>query len=221
MNVKYIVELLDEERRELESLIRAGRHSARRVKRAQILLAAERGESDEAIAAGSRAGTSTVYRTKRRFVEEGFEAALSEQPRTGRERKLNGKDEALLVALACSTPPEGCARWTLELLAGEFVQRTEHQAVSRETVRRRLKEQQLKPWQKKMWCIPTVDTEYVARMEDVLALYTATPDPARPVVCFDETPVQLIGETRVAVPMRPGQPARVDYEYRRNGTANL
>ena len=72
-----------------------------------------------------------------------------------------------------------------------------------------------------MWCIPRVDAEYVARMEDVLDLYSEAPDPCCPVVCFDETPVQLIGETRIPWPVQPGKPARIDYEYRRRGTANL
>ena len=78
-----------------------------------------------------------------------------------------------------------------------------------------------KPWQKDMWCIPKVDAEYVARMEDVLDLYAEEPDPKRPVVCFDESPTQLIGETRQPIPAAPGRPQRFDYEYRRNGTVNL
>ena len=98
---------------------------------------------------------------------------------------------------------------------------TEHDALSRETVRRRLAENHLKPWRKDMWCIPKVDAEYVARMEDVLDLYGEEPDPARPVVCFDESPNQLIGEVRAPIPAAPGQPERYDYEYRRNGTLNL
>jgi len=72
-----------------------------------------------------------------------------------------------------------------------------------------------------MWCVPHVDGEYVARMEDVLDLYADEPDAQRPVVCFDESPIQLIGETRQPIPPEPGQPERYDYEYRRNGTANL
>jgi transposase len=88
-------------------------------------------------------GGSTVYRTKRRFVLGNLEAALSEEPRPGAERKLSGKEEALLVATACSRPPEGRARWTLGLLAGELVQLTEHGSISRETVRRRLAENDL------------------------------------------------------------------------------
>jgi hypothetical protein len=107
----------------------------------------------------------------------------------------------------------------LELLAGELVKLTAHESVSRETVRRRLAENDLKPWRKDMWCIPQVDAEYVARMEDVLDLYAQQPDPNRPMVCFDESPVQLIGEVRPRIPARPGQLERYDCEYKRNGTA--
>ena len=88
-------------------------------------------------------------------------------------------------------------------------------------MRRRLAENDLKPWRKDMWCIPQVDADYVARMEDVLDLYAEAPDPKRPVVCFDESPIQLIGEVRQPIPAKPGQIERYDCEYRRNGTANL
>ena len=94
-------------------------------------------------------------------------------------------------------------------------------SLSRETVRRRLAEDDLKPWRRDMWCIPQVDGAYVARMEDVLDLYAEDADPKRPVVCFDESPTQLIGEVREPIPAEPGQPERYDCEYRRNGTANL
>ena len=140
MEARYIVELTDEEREGLRELVSGGKTRVRKLKRAQILLAAEQGEMDAVISSTVAVGTSTVYRTKRRFVEHGLEAALSEESRPGRERKLRGDEEALLVAMVCSTPPEGRARWTLELLAGEFVRRTEHETISRETVRRRLAE---------------------------------------------------------------------------------
>ena len=221
MNVRYRVELSHAERTELRALLSGGKQEARKLKRAQILLAADAGASDEAIAASVGVGGSTVYRTKRRFVLGNLEAALSEEPRPGADRKLSGKEEALLVATACSNPPEGRARWTLELLADELVRLTEHGSLSRETVRRRLAENHLKPWRKDMWCIPQVDGEYVARMEDVLDLYAEPPDSKRPVVCFDESPVQLIGETRQPIPAMPGQLERYDCEYKRNGTANL
>ena len=231
MNVRYRVELSQAERDELTTMLSKGKRAARKLKRAQILLAADAGRSDEEIARTVAVGGSTVYRTKRRFVEESMEDALSEEPRPGAARKLSGKEEALLVATACSRPPEGRARWTIELLAGEMVRLTEHQSLSRETVRRRLAENALKPWREKMWCVPQVNGEYVARMEEVLDLYAEAPDPTRPVVCFDESSIQLIGEVREAIPPKPcqreaippkpGQPARYDYEYRRNGTVNL
>ena len=221
MNVRYRVELSQAERDELAALLSGGKHSVRKLKRAQILLAADAGESDAAVAASLRVGGSTVYRTKRRFVLGNLAAALSEEPRPGAARKLSGKEEALLVATACSSPPAGRARWTLELLAGELLKLTAHDSLSRETVRRRLAENDLKPWRKDMWCIPQVDGEFVARMEDVLDLYAEPPDAKRPVVCFDESPTQLIGEVRQSIPARPGQLERYDCEYKRNGTANL
>ena len=221
MNVRYRVELSQTERDALAALLSGGKHSVRKLKRAQILLAADAGESDAAVAASLRVGGSTVYRTKRRFVLGNLAAALSEEPRPGAARKLSGKEEALLVATACSSPPAGRARWTLELLAGELVKLTAHDSLSRETVRRRLAENDLKPWRKDMWCIPQVDGEFVARMEDVLDLYAEPPDAKRPVVCFDESPTQLIGEVRQSIPARPGQLERYDCEYKRNGTANL
>jgi transposase len=221
MNVRYRVELNQEERDQLTALLSGGKHAVRKLKRAQILLAADAGASDEAIAISVAVGGSTVSRTKRRFVDGNLEAALSEEPRRGADRKLSANEEALLVATACSSPPEGRARWTLELLAGAMVKLTEHEGLSRETVRRRLAENDLKPWRKDMWCIPQVDGTYIARMEDVLDLYAEAPDPKRPVVCFDESPTQLIGEVSQPVPARPGQLERYDYEYRRNGTVNL
>ena len=221
MAIRYRVELSEAERGELQAMLGVGKHAARKLKRAQILLAADAGMPDETITRSLAVGGSTVYRTKRRFVEGNLGRALNEEPRPGAARKLSGHEEALLVATACSSPPEGRARWTLELLAGEMLRLTEHQRLSRETVRRRLAENALKPWRQKRWCVPRVDGEYVARMEDVLDLYAEPPDPKRPVVCFDESPTQLIGEARQPLPPKPGQVARYDYEYRRNGTANL
>jgi len=221
MNVRYVVELTGDERQELDGIVAGGCERARKVKRAQILLAADKGFTDASIADTVSAGTSTIYRTKRRYVEGGLDHALHDKQRPGAHRKLTGKQEALLVALACSKPPEGRARWTMELLAGELVRFTEHDGVSGETVLPRLKEKKIKPWQRRMWCIPKVDAEYVARMEDVLELYAEDAPETDPVVCFDETPVQLIGETRVPIPATPGQTERVDYEYRRHGVANL
>src|SRR6266496_578560 len=127
MNVRYRVELSQTECDELKALLSGGKHAARKLKRAQILLAADAGASDDDIATSVGVGGSTVYRTKQHFVLGNLEAALREAPRPGACRKLSGKQEALLVATACSKPPQGRARWTLELLAGAMVKLTEHE----------------------------------------------------------------------------------------------
>ena len=129
MNVRYHVKLGRGERAELGLLLQGGAQAVRKLKRAQILLAADAGMSDDDIATSVGVGGSTVYRTRRRFVEGNLAAALSEEPRPGAERKLTDKEEALLVATACSSPPAGRARWTLELLAGEIVKLTSHESL--------------------------------------------------------------------------------------------
>ena len=221
MNIRYRVELSQTERSDLTALLSGGKQAVRKVKRAQILLAADAGAGDGEIAARVGVGDSTVRRTKKCFVEGNLEAALVEAPRAGTARKLSGKEETLLIATACSAPPVGRARWTLALLADAMVALTEHESLSDETVRRRLGENALKPWRREMWCIPKVAVAFVAAMEDVLDLYGETPDPKRPVVSFDESPTQLIGEARRPIPGAPGKPERFDFEYKRNGTVNL
>ena len=124
MNVRYRVELDQCERDQLTALLSGGKRGARKLKRAQILLEVDRGASDEEVARSIGVGGSTVYRTKRRFVLGNLAAALNKEPRPGARRKLTGKEEALLVATACSSPPAGRSRWTLKLLAGELA-RTE------------------------------------------------------------------------------------------------
>ncbi len=221
MNVRYRVTLDEVERAELQTLVAGGKTAVRKVKRAQILLAADAGQTDEDISTNVHVGTATVYRIKREFVEEGLEQALNEAPRPGARRKLSGQEEALLIATACTAPPQGRARWTLSLLADAMVALTDHEDLSCDTVRRRLAENELKPWRKKMWCISEINGEYAGRMEDVLDLYASAYDPAHPVVSFDESPTQLIGEVRTPIPSAPREIGRYDSEYRRNGTANL
>ena len=136
---KWIVELTDEQRRELRSLVRRGRSSARRITRARVLLLAAEDRSDEEVAAVLDTSRSTVERIRRRFVEHGLEAALTERPRPGAAPKLDERGQATLIALACSNPPEGRASWTMQLLANELVVRRVVPAISDEAVRRTLK----------------------------------------------------------------------------------
>lgn len=133
------MELTPEERSELELLTRKGTVSARRMKRALALLATDGGDTDEEAAAKARVHRTTVEELRKRFVEEGLEAALSERPRPGKERLLDGKQEAYLVALACSAPPPGRVTWTMQLLADRLVELKVVEGISDETVRRTLK----------------------------------------------------------------------------------
>jgi transposase len=137
---KYIVELTAEEHQKLEETITSGKHSARKMKRAQSLLKSDEGWSDNDISEAINISIPTLERLRKLFVEEGLERALS-----GREskrvytRKLDGENEAHLIALACSEAPEGRSRWTLSLLADHMVQLGYVDEVSYETVRRTLK----------------------------------------------------------------------------------
>lgn len=133
------MQLPAEERSALDDLTRKGAASARRIKRALILLAADEGDTDEEIARKVRVHRTTVEEIRKRWAEEGLEAALSERPRPGKARLLDGRQEAYLVALACSTPPDGRAKWTMQLLADRMVELNEVESMSDETVRRALK----------------------------------------------------------------------------------
>ena len=196
---KYVVDLAEEERVRLRTLLRRGRASVRMVARSRVLLRAEEGYTDAAIAAVLDVGTATVGRIRKRFVERGLEQALREQPRPGQRRKLSGKQEAHVIAVACTTPPEGHGRWTLRLLAGKVVELGFAPSISPEDGAAGAQKNELKPWQREEWCIPTVTAEFVAAMEDVLDLYGEPYDPRRPTVCFDETSTQLIAERRIPI----------------------
>ena len=143
---KYKVTLTAEERQELHELIAAGKASAKKLAHARVLLRADASDGgpawpDSRIAEAVEVGVATVERVRQRFVEQGLEAALvrKKQDRPSRERKFDGAAEARLIALACSPPPEGRARWTLKLLADRPVELEVLDSVSDETVRRVLK----------------------------------------------------------------------------------
>jgi transposase len=147
---KYVVTLTAEERHSLHRLTAAGKASARKVTQARILLKADQADGgpswpDERIAEAFEVGLSTIARLRQRFVEQGVEAALSRQPqkRPSRTRKLDGRAEARLIALACSAPPEGRREWTMRLLADRLVELEVVESICDETVRRVLKKTNL------------------------------------------------------------------------------
>lgn len=145
MAKRYRVTLTAEERGDLKGLIGSGKGAARKLAHARILLQADEaedgpGRTDAGIAEALNVDVRTVERVRQRFVEQGLEAALVPKP-TGRvyARLLDGAQEARLIALACSEPPEGKPRWTLRLLADRMVELDHAETVSYETVRRTLK----------------------------------------------------------------------------------
>jgi transposase len=135
---KYRVALSTEERTTLAQLLRRGQAGTRKLTRARILLKADDGLSDEEIAAALHVGTATVGRTRQRFVEESL-GALDEHARPGSQRKLTGKQEAHVIAVACTPAPAGHARWTLRLLAAKVVELGFADTIAHETVRQVLK----------------------------------------------------------------------------------
>ena len=224
---KYRVALAEEEQQELKGLVGRGRAAAYRQTHARILLLCDENQAngsmkDEEIARALKVGTATVERVRRRCVEESLKRALGRKEQLNRRpKKLDGHDEAQLIALACSQPPEGRASWTLQLLADRLVECEIVDSISTETVRQTLKKNELKPWLKECWCIPPQgNAEFVCAMEDVLEVYHRQFGDNEVLVCLDETSKQLVKETRQPLPPQPRAAMAYDYEYQRNGVSN-
>lgn len=139
MAKKYIVDLNEAELSQLQSLTKTGKHKARTITRANILLMASESYPDKAIASTLRVNVSTVERTREKFVVGGIEYAIEDRPHPPKPRKLDGKQEAFLVATACSTAPSGRTRWTMQLLADQLISLGIVDSISDETVRQTLK----------------------------------------------------------------------------------
>ena len=223
---KYIVKLTNDERVNLVSLINKGKASAKKLTHARILLAINESNdekrTDASVAESLLVSERTVRRIRIECVENGLDSALDRKSHSAtKPRKIQGEEEAHLIALCCSSAPEGRCRWTLELLANRLVSLKIIDSISPQTVGRVLQKNELKPWQKKEWCIPEASADFVCKMEDVLDVYKRPYDEKLPVVCMDESSKQLTKETRVSISMEPGSPERFDTEYERNGTNNI
>ena len=163
----------------------------------------------------------TVINICNAYMEGGLEKALHDEERSGRPKEICSRVESYIVATVCSEPPEGFDRWTLELIKGRLEEEKVVDSISLESVRLILKEHDLKPWRQKMWSVPSLNDEYIERMEAVLDIYEMPYNKDNPVVCIDEKPVQLTADVRSSIPMAVAQPKRVDFEYRRCGIANV
>jgi Homeodomain-like domain-containing protein len=215
---RWLVDLTETERAELEALTRRGNAPARKIAHARVLLLAHDGLTDEDIAVATGRSRSPVERTRRR-VQDGLEtlgqAAGGGSSQAGRARPGHadrpGVCESTLrphrlddaVAGRCTRGASGGAAYFRRIGA----QSTQKNG--------------LKPWLQEHWCIPEVSPSFLAAMEDVFELYAEPYDPDRPVVGFDERPSRLVAETRTSMPALPAQPRRIDYAYRRNGTCDL
>ena len=164
--------------------------------------------------------TTTLKKYKTGGVDEVLKLNRSEASDVAR-LKADGRTRAETIAVACSQPPEGFARWTLNLLASK-VQVTYGKDLSKNCIRRILAESELKPHLIDYWCLPTpLNAEFVSRMEDVLDVYERPYNPDIPLVCIDEKSYQLLGEVRKPLPMIPGHAEKRDSEYDRRGTVSM
>ena len=153
--IKYKIKLTGSERTCLNEVSQRGKAPVRTVKRGLALLKADAGLRDREIADVLLVNATTVARARERYVEEGLEAAINDRPRPGRERKLDGKQEAHLIAFVCSAAPEGHPHWTLQLLAGKVVELEFADSISLETVRQILKKMNSSPGRRKSGVSPS------------------------------------------------------------------
>lgn len=226
---KYIVTLTEDERVQLKTMLTKDKAAARKLTHARILLKVDSSLgspawTDAQISEALEVDLKTVANVRERFVQEGFETALQgHSTRNHRSRRMDGECEARLIAALCGPAPAGYARWSLRLLADKAVALDIVDGpISYETVRQALQANELKPWLRKEWCIPPEQNgEFVCHMEDILEVYRRTPDPRRPLICMDEMPYQLIAETRTPQLLQNSGVRRYDYEYKREGVANV
>ncbi len=226
---KYSVILNQEQRSKVEDTVKKGEAAARTIQHAHILLKSDKGEwgprwGDKRIQEAFGVGATQIKRVRKRYVEQGMEAALNrkKQPERPQKQKIDGKQEAQIIATLCTERPEGRERWTIRAITDRSIELEIVKQVSHETVRTVLKKNDLKPWQSKAWCVgPGGDGNYVYRMEDVLDVYMQPYDPNRPQVCLDEGSVQFLSEKREALPMEPGKVRKIDYEYEREGYCSI
>jgi len=172
--------LSEKDQPEVHVLIKSGT-SAREISRAHCLHMRERGLSVIEISEFLLLTPRTVINICSKYMEHGLERALRDDPRPGRPEEFDTRLKSYLVATVCSDPPDGFDRWTLELLKERLEQKEVVNSISLESIRLILKEQDLKPWQQKMWCVPKLDEEYIKRMEEVLDVYEMPYNPEVPV----------------------------------------
>jgi transposase len=222
MKPKYTVWLTSDEEAELRELTKSGNLSTPKMKRALALLHGNEGtRTDQEIADILFMHRRSIEEIRKRFVEDGFRLCLDGLPKAHKPSIMHGENQARLIKLACEETIDGVNHWSLRFLSRNYVT-VEGTQVSHETIRKTLHESELKPWQRREFCIPpSANADFVAAMEDILELYKLPPNPDMPLICMDECPKQLIGEVRPVLSAKPGLVEKYDTEYKRNGTCDL
>lgn len=239
---KFDVTLSDSEETFLQQITRSGSAcSARVILHAQILLHSndrkpELKRDNRELAEWFGISPTTVNHIRKAYSTGGLDSALYRKTRITPPvaSKITGDFEAKVIAAALGPPPSGYARWTLRLLAEHCMENQYIVSVSHSTIGEMLNSNELKPHLSKYWCIPKQnDAAFVANMEDVLEIYHRPYCEEYPVICMDEKPIQLLGETRErikAAPLhtdpetelpKPGYCEKIDSEYIRCGTASI
>jgi transposase len=201
-----------EERTQLETVAASRTAPHRQVQRAQLVLAAVAGKTNQAISLETGLGWRSVGMWRRRFIRERL-AGLEDRPRSGKPRQYSDADRLRVIQTACTQKPEGETHWSVRTLAKAT-------GVGRDTVHSILRQADLKPHQVGTFMRST-DPDFAAKVVDVVGLYTHPPENAV-VLCVDEkTQVQALDRTQPLLPMRPGQIERRIHDYKRNGTVQL
>ena len=216
------VRLKKTDRDKLDDVLSGGLQPVRTVLRALALSHLHDEKPVSEVAAIVRLTPKAVREIGRRYLDYGLEQALYDKARPGAAPVLEDRQRRHIIAMVCSDPPEGCARWTIRLVAEEAVKRRLVPRIGRESIRLLLLHDDLKPWREKNVVRPrTLTEDYLAKMEDVLETYERPYSPQEPVLCLDEKPITLHADVRPASPAEPGREARHDSEYKRCGTANV
>lgn len=224
---KYKIELTDDELKSLKSVIQKNKTSKTIRCRCQIIIDMDESHgkvlTHEQSAKSNGVCLETVTNTVKKYFEGGIDAVTEFKRNVNSDnarRVLDGRTEARIIELACGPVPEGHSRWTIRLLE-EKSRIVLDTPVSREAIRRALKNK-LRPHKNDYWCIPSKDdAEFIACMEDVLDVYELPYNSERPVVCMDEKLYQLLDDAREPLPMRPGDNQKIDSEYVRNVTCSI
>ena len=220
MGAKKYLELTSDDQKKVSEIIKKG-GEGRIIPRAIVLKMKNMNFTN--IEAAEVAGLTprTVINICHYYEENGLNSALNDNPRPGQPLKFDDRVKSQIVAMVCSDPPEGFDRWSLELIKEKVEDKGIVDRIGKETIRLILKEHDLSPWKYKMWCVPFIDNIYKEKMDAILDIYECSYNGKEPVICVDEKLVTLFGEKREKILFSKGKPNRIDYEYVRNGTANV